>query len=333
MKTESSVFPRRSVSFALNAVFALSTVIAFYNLAAKAQAVDTVVYTFESGLEGFGPNGAGITVTQDTIGATGGSTYSMKVAMTGPTFVGAQTALLHPAIGDPPGLDHVTFDLTLTEPFLMPGEEGFAVVGVMIFGVDQTGNPVQIQTGPSEDPALEFHIEGLEPGTYPVTIDMTQFASHPITFEDGPFSFNDIIGTEGSGPNDMIPTSFQLYFNKTGGLQFGLTVYIDNIRVGMTPEPVDGDYNGDGVVGAEDYVAWRKLNDSGIETGLLNDPTPDVIDETDYNTWVTNFGSGGEPGGGAGMAVPEPAGALLFIFGSMCACVRQGRVSRVGPIH
>ena len=60
----------------------------------------------------------------------------MKVAITGPTFVGANTPLLHPAIGDPPGLQHVKFDLTLTEPFLDEGQEGFAVIGVMVFGVD-----------------------------------------------------------------------------------------------------------------------------------------------------------------------------------------------------
>jgi hypothetical protein len=228
----------------------------------------------------------------------------MKVAMTGPTFVGAQTALLHPAIGDPPGLDHVSFDLTITEPFLMEGEEGFAVVGVMVFGVDQAANPVQIQTGPSEDPALEFHIDGLEPGTYPVTIDMTQFASHPITFEEGPISFNDIIGTEGSGPNDMIPTSFQLYFNKTGGLQFGLTVYIDNIRVGMMSADIDGDHNKDGKVDAADYVAWRKDPDAfGGDLG--------------YSMWVQHFG---EPAGGGAAGVPEPATLLVLVVAAAGVC-------------
>ena len=82
---------------------------------------------------------------------------------------------------------------------------------------------------------------------------MTQF-THPVTFEPG--TFNDIVGT-GSGPNDMIPTGFQLYFNKTGGLAFPLTVYIDNIRVGTTPAGVPGDYNGNGTVDAADYVLWR----------------------------------------------------------------------------
>jgi hypothetical protein len=275
----------------------------------KTQAADTLVYSFESGLEGFQPNGLGTTVTQDTIGATHG-TQSMKVAITGGTFVGAQTApnTLHPAIGDPPGLDHVLFDLTFTEPF---PEASFAVVGVMVFGVDQNGFPVQLQTGPSSDnEELEWHIDGREPGTYTdIRMDMTQFL-HPVTF-DFPATFNDIVGTQGSGPNDMVPTSFQLYFNKSGGLANSLTVYIDNIRVGMTMAGIEGDFNDDGVVDTADYVMWKKLNDSGVETGLANDPTPDVIDSTDYDTWVRNFGTGVGTGGG-GTAVPDPASAVLL---------------------
>ena len=115
---------------ALRLFIAIAAASAVLIWATAAHAQDTLVYSFEPDLEGFGPNGAGITVTQDTIGATEG-TNSMKVAMTGPTFVGALTGNLHPDIGDPPGLDHVTFDMTLTDPF---PEGGFAVVGVMIFG-------------------------------------------------------------------------------------------------------------------------------------------------------------------------------------------------------
>jgi hypothetical protein len=318
MKTESNLFFHRIISFARNAVFALCTVIAFSYLAAEAQAVVTLVYSFEPDLEGFAPNGAGITVThENTIGVTEG-TNSMKVALTGPTFVGAQTALLHPAIGDPPGLDHVSFDLTITEPFLMEGEVGFAVVGVMVFGVDQTGEPVQLQTGGVvEDPALEFHIDGLDPGTYPVTIDMTRFLSHPITFEEGPFSFNEIIGTEGSGPSDMIPTSFQLYFNKTGGLQFGLTVYIDNIRVGMTPVGTPGDYNEDGFVVAADYVFWQKAASTGLDDLPNDNDDAGAVGAAEYSLWKTNFASPGD-GGSSNGPVPEPASAGLLAMAIFC---------------
>lgn len=58
---------------------------------------------------------------------------------------------------------------------------------------------------------------------------------------------------------------------------------------------VDGDYNGNGVVDAADYVLWRKN-----PTGFGGIPG--------YNTWKQNFG---ESGLGSGSAVPEPAAIVL----------------------
>jgi hypothetical protein len=65
-----------------------------------------------------------------------------------------------------------------------------------------------------------------------------------------------------------------------------------------------GDYNGNGVVDAADYVAWRDN-----PAGFGGDPAG-------YNTWRSNFGnhSGSGSGLGSSVAVPEPsAGALLLI--------------------
>jgi hypothetical protein len=66
-----------------------------------------------------------------------------------------------------------------------------------------------------------------------------------------------------------------------------------------------GDFNGDEVVDASDYVAWRKTG-GAIE---------------DYGTWQENFGDA--VGGGLAMsvAVPEPATILLLL-------VARGFVSR-----
>jgi hypothetical protein len=268
------------------------------------------VYSFESGIEGFTNNGLGTTVSLDTIGATEG-TQSMKVAITGGTFVGAVTEQLHPAIGDPPGLDHVLFDLTFTQPF---PEGAFAVVGIMVFGVDQNGFDVQLQTGPSLDnEELEWHIDGRAPGTYTdIRMDMTQFL-HPVTF-DFPATFNDIVGTQGSGPNDMIPTGFQLYFNKSGGLANSLTVYIDNIRVGMTPDGLPGDYNEDEVVNAADYVFWRKAATVGLDDLPNDNDDAGPVGTAEYNLWRTNFATGVSGGGSSTGAVPEPASGALLLF-------------------
>src|SRR4051794_29693835 len=99
----------------LSLAFTVSIVAA---LPQYAMAVDALAYSFENDLQGFHPNGLGTTITQDTIGATQG-THSMKVSIVGgATFVGALTPTLDPSIfGDPPGLDHVHFDMTITQRF------------------------------------------------------------------------------------------------------------------------------------------------------------------------------------------------------------------------
>ena len=299
-------------------------------VAVATAAGDNLIYSFEDEqvdpndpgdlLQGFVANGAGTTVTRDTIGATNG-TKSMKVSVvSGATFVGARTTKFYDKFGDPPGLDHVHFDLTLPQRFDIPNPAppperlGFARVGIIVFGVSQPDFPggqlaVQVQT----DPALfEVPLGGLEAGTYrDLRIDLHQL-THPLTFETK--SFNEIFGTEGSGMNDIIPTSWQFYFNKSNDLSpaqaFPLTVYIDNVRVGTS---VPGDYNGNDVVDAADYVLWRNGGPLRNEVDQ-----PGVVNDGDYTAWRARFGNNMPPGG-SGSAVPEPA-ALLLVFMASCVC-------------
>jgi hypothetical protein len=71
-----------------------------------------------------------------------------------------------------------------------------------------------------------------------------------------------------------------------------------------------GDHNGDGVVDAADYVAWRK------------NPTAFGGDPGGYNTWRENFG---EPAAGSGGAVPEPACCTLAIIALVGAAATRRR--------
>jgi hypothetical protein len=300
--------------------------------------VDSLAYSFEtldqSGKpDGFGPNGGGVTVTQDTIGATTG-THSMKVSIVGgATFVGALTGSLDPTIfGDPPGLDHVHFDMTITQRFDIPNPSpppdrlGFARIGVIIFGVTQPDFPggqqaVQAQIANlAED---EVPVGGLEPGTYrDQRIDLDKLTD-PLTFETK--TFNQIFGTIGSGPDDIIPTSFELYFNKTGGTDFPLTVYIDNIRFGTS---VPGDYNGNDVVDAADYVLWRKTTNPEPANFRNEVASPGTIDAADYAAWRARFGNNSAPGSGlVSDSVPEPASGWLLVIAMGAACRSRRRIT------
>lgn len=188
----------------------------------------TLAYSFEGATpDGFGPNGGGVTVTQDTIGATDGINSLKASVVGGATFVGALGGATAP-IGDPPGIQSILFDLTIPQGGEFTG--GFAVVGVTIFGASQPG-PGQ-QFGLQAQFADFEHIGGKAAGTYTVQIDLAS-ATHPTTFATGQ-SFNQIFGPNPGAPNDIIPTFFQFFLNKSNDAP--LTVYIDNVRT-VVPEP------------------------------------------------------------------------------------------------
>lgn len=73
----------------------------------------------------------------------------------------------------------------------------------------------------------------------------------------------------------------------------------------IAPPGVAGDYNGNGVVDAADYVLWRNGGP------LQNDSTPGV-QAADYDVWRAHFGNTSGAGLGAAQ-VPEPACLTLLL--------------------
>lgn len=306
----------------------------------SARATDGLAFSFEDGLQGFHANGGGITVSQDTVGATDG-TKSMKISVVaGATFVGALAdgpTFESSIVNDPPGLDHVHFDLTIVQRFDVPNPTpppdriGFANIGVTMWGATQPDFPggqlfgLQAQLDARVED--EFKIGALEPGTYKdVRIDLDKLSS-PLDFSRK--SFNELFGTVGSG-SDLVPTGFQFYINKNNPAGLPLEFYIDNVRFGMS---VPGDYNGNDVVDAGDYVLWRKLPGTlPADHNFRNEVvTPGTVEAGDYAAWRARFGNNSAPGSGSGLeggAVPEPASVclLLIVAGAAC-CVRKQRDS------
>jgi hypothetical protein len=90
------------------------------------------------------------------------------------------------------------------------------------------------------------------------------------------------------------------------------------------PPTIPGDYNGDDVVDAADYVIWRKnlgqpvaMNGDGAD-GNENG----TVDPDDYNVWRTNFGrviQGPASGAGQSAAVPEPATSGMVLTAELLA--------------
>jgi hypothetical protein len=272
---------------------------------ARAQVVQA--YGFQPGLQGFTGNPAtsAITVSHETSGIGASSDpNSMKVALADfAGFVGALTSDIHPGFLDPLGLEFVRFDLTNTNRFApppttppTPNVPTFATTSVTFFGefANDPGEPAQIQFLLSEE-----HIGNLEPGTHEVEIDLT---GGGLWNEGGVVASYDEFRADG-----FTPTGFQIYFNKSVGVNrpaYAWTFYIDNIRLGREVVGIPGDYNADGSVDAADYVLWRK------------DPDAFGGSPDGYNLWKQNFGQSG--GGGGVGAVPEPTSALLLIAAGVC---------------
>jgi hypothetical protein len=80
------------------------------------------------------------------------------------------------------------------------------------------------------------------------------------------------------------------------------------VRYESAPAALAGDYNGNGVVDAADYVAWR--DNPGAFGG----------NPAGYNTWRANFGrTAGSGAAVAAASVPEPAAGTLVFVAISCA--------------
>jgi hypothetical protein len=81
----------------------------------------------------------------------------------------------------------------------------------------------------------------------------------------------------------------------------------------ILPAGLPGDYNGNGVVDAADYVLWRSGGPLQNEVA-----SPGVVDAQDYAVWRSLFGNTAASGSGlssGSSAVPEPNACTLLVVG------------------
>jgi len=98
-----------------------------------------------------------------------------------------------------------------------------------------------------------------------------------------------------------------------------------NSQCHLRPPP-SGDYNGNGIVDAADYVVWRKTLDltADPEGSGADGNESGSIDDGDYAYWKTRFGASAIGNGGL-HAVPEPATALMLLVATPLALFRIPR--------
>jgi hypothetical protein len=159
---------------------------------------------------------------------------------------------------------------------------------------------------------------------------------HRLTFDVSPSSFSPIGGAD---IDDALADvrHFRILHNPDESFSGATTIgggefYLDNIQALSAIEPpvTTGDYNGNDIVDAADYVIWRKnlgqpvaMNGDGAD-GNANG----TVDPDDYNVWRMNFDRVIEgPASGAGLtaAVPEPATSGLLLSAALLALGRWSR--------
>jgi hypothetical protein len=118
-------------------------------------------------------------------------------------------------------------------------------------------------------------------------------------------------GVTGTFATTILPTL-------AGDLFWNINYGPNSVELTVAAPSLAGDFNGDGIVDAADYVVWRKSDGT----------------QADYDVWRTNYGAPAGAGAGAakamasGAAVPEPATLALLIFAAVDWCLRRVRPRR-----
>jgi hypothetical protein len=183
---------------------------------------------------------------------------------------------------------------------------------------------------------VKLTVDGVTPNTdYDLTLwtyDADNFSPTPTTWTPTGAT----TGPVGNVTNQQNPYPVTLADNRTTirvrstttSLEvFGTTsagtggTRINGFELTLAPAGVNGDYNADGTVDAEDYVIWRK--NEGTTATLPNDPTGGTIGAQQYTTWRAHFGQSAATGSvSTGTEVPEPASLLMLLSAATFAAGR-----------
>jgi hypothetical protein len=131
--------------------------------------------------------------------------------------------------------------------------------------------------------------------------------------------------------NLVLPTA-GTYFARITGADDTIQLY----ELSLSPVAIlQGDYNRNGVVDADDYAVWRKSVGQSVATGTGADGNFDgLINQADYAVWKTHFGQTSGSGAGAGLlidtTVPEPAASVLAAVGFIAWAVSRRRTRSFG---
>lgn len=112
--------------------------------------------------------------------------------------------------------------------------------------------------------------------------------------------------------------------NDIGVLEWDARAYFNAVDPGL-----DGDYDLDGDVDADDYQVWRTSFGMAGSALAADGNKNGIVDAADYTVWRDNVGASLPSSLSAASNVPEPSGLLLCVLGSLViACYPSHRNGR-----
>jgi hypothetical protein len=108
------------------------------------------------------------------------------------------------------------------------------------------------------------------------------------------------------------------------GVKWSLAHEENRVLLNVVPG-LGGDYNGDGVVDAGDYVLWQKTYGQEGAQLAADGNSNGKVDDGDLLFWQSRFGNTlvGSGSNAGGAATPEPCGAILILAGvTLVSCYR-----------
>jgi hypothetical protein len=153
--------------------------------------------------------------------------------------------------------------------------------------------------------AGDFHVDlqwFLEPNSFPAPPPPPDFGAYGVLLS---------LSTDAPGIADS--ERFLYVFNF--GLDSETFAQAVTAFTALLAPGLAGDYNGNGIVDAADYVVWRNLfGQTG--PGLAADGNGDLqVNEADYEFWRARFGN--HSGGDSSIGVPEPMSVVLAFVASV----------------
>jgi hypothetical protein len=263
-----------------------------------------------------------------------------------------QSGSVNVQVNDDTGMDWALYVVTVATPISDPNGPAVVLDGGGLATVSTAVPPIrtlQVGGGAGGDLRIESN------GRIAVNEGLVQLADGSLTLElsDASLLGSSLVVADEAALNGTLIVELASGFVPSIGAEFrlltaagGVSDDFEDVQLPALPSHigwkltynptevllqvvVPGDYNGDGVVNAADYVVWRKtLGDTGNNLAADGNVNGE-IDAGDEIVWREHFGQTASSGASADAGVPEPNSLAVLMIGMVALSYRK----RMGSVE